>query len=539
MSEMKYLMLFEAFESDALSKMMEFLKGKTDNNSKEMFLNRIKRLMENLDIPIDKIKNENVKYLNRSQALKLRNNEPVDNLKNIYCLKFWFSIEDGFLGFTGVGNETMDFNSYLAGESGRRRRSQNRNEPFDNSDLEYIKNQLNIKTGTLTPVKNYDLQLQHGKEIVGYFSDGDGDKDRLGKGKVWRDGDYLFALQNVASGGNPEDRVNGESYRDWGFNHSWSMNSCDTPGSDHYKLHVYTPGNEPIKVEGKVDQVEELKDVKNPLEFNLPLSSSYRISDWGETSFSIILMIDDILKSNLETVTSVKKSRKSSREGATKLMSDRDIRDANIQRYLKALVAKMGITAKDTNNIQNLQKVLINNLCGDFSLFVISKDRPSLDYISEFTNNLYIMISRESLEDKEYYLTRLSDIYKSLNSDKDDYTKRYTESIDIINKCENKSLVEVFNILMKIGKDIKNYLLTQNIQTIEDLKMIYVKLKSIKSLLGEDEFKLNKGILRNIISDIQNPRDTKYYCDEYKDSDFGDDIKRANLISKYVDSLLK
>ena len=181
----------------------------------------------------------------------------------------------------------MDFNSYLAGESGRRRRSQNRNEPFDNSDLEYIKNQLNIKTGTLTPVKNYDLQLQHGKEIVGYFSDGDGDKDRLGKGKVWRDGDYLFALQNVASGGNPEDRVNGESYRDWGFNHSWSMNSCDTPGSDHYKLHVYTPGNEPIKVEGKVDQVEELKDVKNPLEFNLPLSSSYRISDWGETSFSI------------------------------------------------------------------------------------------------------------------------------------------------------------------------------------------------------------------------------------------------------------
>ena len=41
MSNMKHLMLFEAFESDALSKMMKFLSKKVSSNSKEMFKEKL------------------------------------------------------------------------------------------------------------------------------------------------------------------------------------------------------------------------------------------------------------------------------------------------------------------------------------------------------------------------------------------------------------------------------------------------------------------------------------------------------------------
>jgi len=69
MSKMKYLMLFEAFEANALSKMMAFLAKKTDSNSKERFRDKLKTLITQLDIPIDKIKDSDIKYLNRTQAL--------------------------------------------------------------------------------------------------------------------------------------------------------------------------------------------------------------------------------------------------------------------------------------------------------------------------------------------------------------------------------------------------------------------------------------------------------------------------------------
>ena len=122
MSNMKHLMLFEAFESNALSKMMKFLDKKVDTNSKERFKDKLKRLITQFDIPIDKISDKDVKYLNRNQALKLRNVDRVENYKEIYCLKFWFSMDEGYLGFTGTGNTSMNFKSYIKYNNNRNRR---------------------------------------------------------------------------------------------------------------------------------------------------------------------------------------------------------------------------------------------------------------------------------------------------------------------------------------------------------------------------------------------------------------------------------
>ena len=348
MPEMKYLMLFEAFEANALSKMMVFLTKKTDSDSKERFRNKLKTLTTNLDIPIDKIKDSDVKYLNRSQALKLKSEKESDS---IYCLKFWFSIDEGYLGFTGTGNLTMDFNRHIKG-----RRSEVKNSPFNTRELDYIKHSLDIKTGSLDPVKNYE-DIQHGQLVIGIFSGEDPiDINKLGFAKIWRDENQLYAIQDVTSGGSPENEINGQNWRSWRNSdsrlvHSWSLDSVHSPGSDHCKLHIYKSSNEPLHIVGVKKEVVEKSE--NPFDFNLPVNRGYNLTEWGNSSwsidnyksvekadFAIVLMLDDIIKSVGTKVSNVKKSREESKEGATSLMNDSEIKEANIKRYLIGLISK-------------------------------------------------------------------------------------------------------------------------------------------------------------------------------------------------------
>ena len=549
MSNMKHLMLFEAFESNALSKMMAFLAKKTDSNSKERFKDKLKRLITQFDIPIDKISDTDVKYLNRNKALKFKNVDKVENDKGIYCLKFWFSMDEGYLGFTGTGNVTMDFNEYISG-SRRRSSSSDKNSPFTNRELDYIKNRLDIKTGSLEPVKNYE-NIQHGQLVMGIFSDDDDNLDRLGVAKIWRDENHLFAIQDVASGGSSDNEINGVSWRDWGYRYSWSLDSVYSPGSDHCKLHIYTPSDEPIHIVGTKEEVEEV-EIKSPLDFNLPLNSSYGLREWGDTSwsiddytlveksdFSIILMLDDILKSVKTPVNKIKSNREESREGATKLMSDSQIKKANIERYLTAIVGKMGID-RDIKELQNLQKLVIKSVCGDLAFISIYKGRPGFDSLDSMSGYIYDMM-RSDGNDKDYYLSSIISSFKSLNSYSEEYTKQYNESLKEVNNSDIEPLKEIFKIFIEIGKKIKNYLLSQNIQTIEDLGMVMVKLRSIRNLASERGFSF--GYTRNILNEFHYTNDVRYYineCDnDRRRNEVLEDIKKAKQIERYIDSLLR
>ena len=541
MSEMKYLMLFEAFEANALSKMMAFLAKKTDSNSKERFRDKLKTLITQLDIPIDKIKNENVKYLNRAQALKLKSEKDSDS---IYCLKFWFSIDEGYLGFTGTSNLTMDFNEYISGK----RNSEGKNSPFANRELNYIKNDLDIKTGSLEPVKNYE-NLQHGQLVIGIFSDDEDNLQRLGVAKIWRNDNQLYAIQDVTSGGSPDNDINGVSWRDWGYDYSWSLDSVYSPGSDHCKLHIYTPSNEPLHLVGDKKEVEEVK-VENPFNYNLPVNRHYSLTEWGDTSwsidgyksvekadFAIVLMVDDIIKSVETKVGDVRKSREESKEGATSLMSDSEIKEANIKRYLLGLISKMGITL-DTSNLQNLQKLVIKAVCDEFAFISIYKERPDFDNLNQISRDIYNMMDVESESDKKYYLERATSYYQSLSSNSDDYKKNYVESLEVIKKSDNVQIKEFFDVAMRMGDKIKKYLLSQNIQSIEDLRMIIIKLRSIKTISRENEFNFS-GFVKNILDEFHYKSDIEYYIREYGDRDISKELTRIKHLERYVDSLLR
>ena len=549
MSDMKHLMLFEAFEANTLSKMMTFLGKKVDTNSKEKFRNKLKELISNFDIPIDKIVDKDVKYLNRSQALKLKNEESSES--SLYCLKFWFSMDEGFLGYTGTGNKTMYFNK-------RRKISSDKNEPFNDSEFNYIKNNLDIKNGKLTPLKDYG-DLQHGQLVIGVFADYADYEDyesRIGLAKIWRNDNRIYAIQSVAEGDYPDGNVNGQSWSDWRsgsqFRYSWTLGKINSPSSDHFKLHIYTPSDEPLRIEGVKKEEEEVK-VSSPFDFNLPLNSRYELREWGETSYSIdeytfveksdfaiVLMIDDILKSVEKKVSKLRTDREESREGASRLMSDEKIKNTNIERYLLALITKMGIES-DVKELKNLQKIVLKSVCDDFAFISIYKGRPGFDGLNSITRDIYNMMKVEDKSDKEYYLKSIINRFKSLNSSSEDYIRSYMQGLKIINDSNIEPIKELFKIIMGIGKKIKDYLLSQNIQTLEDLRMVMAKLKSINILVGDDEFSFN-SYTRSILNEFHYDNDVKYYMNDYnerKEPQILEDIKKAKHIERYVDSLLR
>ena len=70
---MRYLKLFEAFESETISKVMKFVNSKIGRNDKARFRRSLIDVLKSFNIPIDKIKESNVSYLNKSKALKIKN----------------------------------------------------------------------------------------------------------------------------------------------------------------------------------------------------------------------------------------------------------------------------------------------------------------------------------------------------------------------------------------------------------------------------------------------------------------------------------
>ena len=175
---MKYIKLYEAFESEAITNTIKFLTKKIGQKNTDSFFDDIKRLMLQYDIPISRIKENYLEYIRVSKAIKIKNNEPVNNNWNIYCIKYWFSVEKGFLGKTCTGNLTTPYvkieNDYSY-----------KNKNFDEDQLYYIKNNLGINKGKLSSVLDYK-SLKTGDDVLVVLGDSSS-SNRVAIGKVFID----------------------------------------------------------------------------------------------------------------------------------------------------------------------------------------------------------------------------------------------------------------------------------------------------------------------------------------------------------------
>lgn len=494
---MKHIMMYEAFASKTISKTLSFLGSEININQKKKFLAILNNIRTKYDLPIDLIDDKWMSYLTKKNALLLRNKESVTNDKEIAYLKFWFSLENGYLGYTGVGNKTF------SKDSGKK------NAKFTASELKYIidNNILDDYRGKLIPINI--SEVKHLDPCVLYCSNSI-DEDYLTKATIWIEDDKVYAIQDRFDGSAPD--YNSDVWRRFG-RRSWALGTFTRYGNDSAKLHKYIKDDKPLRVVTSLGEEAELED---PLDFNLPLDSSGRLTYWGNQSsidneqriekadFAIVLNFDEMVNS-VNKVSTKKTYRKESKVGATSLLSNEDIRKVNIDRYIGGVLKGLGLS-DNLITLNNLQKVILMKLQGDLGLISCIYGKSLEDFLSSLSE--FIRVSNESGYSSDTIKRKYDELLREFKSiynhslkvrpliikNISDIIKYYEdESNDDLDARINPRL-EILEILKKtfdIGRKITDNVSNMKIDNLTDLKIIHHKIKSIRNIAGdESEFEI-------------------------------------------------
>ena len=538
---MKYLKFYEAFKSKGISNTLKFLREKVGKKTSDDFISSLKDFMNGVDFPIDQLSDSNIKYLSAKKAIQLRCESPVYNEKDIWVIKYWFSIEKGFLGYTATGNkEEKEIESSDNNNNGLRDTVS-----FTDRDIQYIKDRI-TPTGEIWKVLDYK-KLQTGDTVIGEFD------SSIGIAKIFvdiNDRRRTYVIQSVASG-STIDNNDFRNYTQYGDRTWWIYDSSEM-GSDHRKLHYWRPSSDELHyIEQPKEEEEKTEEEKteNPLVWNLPLTSRFTFSRWGRGSsigstndienadFSLVFYFDELINTkingnNFEIPSETKKQRKSEKEGATKLMSDVQIKKMNIERYIQKITANLNIS--DTE-FSELNKIVNKHLAQEFSYLSIYINKPDWSDLSDFCDYLYQVIDGR---DKEYYIDRVKELYKRRTENYYNHLLRYQEVKTII--IGNTELKKTFDELYKLGNTIYQYFNKMEIKSIDDLWLVKRKISSLYEYMRMDRNQLDYKA-REVVNSIRYISDVEHYYLQYKDSyskqDHNIDVQKIKRIENFLKSL--
>jgi len=555
---MKYLKLYEGFESDRISAILSFLDKKIKNeyNTQE-FLKILKKIADRFDFPLSTLSDKEIQYLPVNKALAVGKGEEAMNPSGTYCIKYWFSLEKGYLCSTGTGNKTMNYNKYNAYGS----YSMGNGEGLVQSHLAYLVREYNIG-GIVTPTRLEDLNT--GDKVVMVCDEGfNGDPSYLTYGEIYvdnRGGDaqYYF-YQNKYEGSDPGttryDIQLPTRYNLYGGNaayqYAWSLGSVESENSDHCMLNKVLIDEKPLRF--KDEDLDKIKTTQESVwDFNLPLDGT-TLEEWNtrknqtldkinkEANFAIVLFLDDIIIKNVDDTTSdIIKRRKSTKKGALALMKPDDIRKENVDRYLTTLFIKLGI-AKDKQEFKNLNSVVLSSIIGDYFIIALYNSSAYVDRLSDFITYLYRLMSET---DNTYNFEKTYDLFKTIKKRRLKQTNAYSNGIKIVKEIDDRHgerMSVVIDKVVKIGSNLSTSVKSRNIETIEDLKSVQVRLSSLYELAQDDIFFLSrpiKDILTNLDSDTS---DLKRIMSRlrYSDEDYKKDIKKLDNLERIVKDFLR
>ena len=512
----KHILLYEAFSAKSISKTIDFIGKKVnDKHAKSTFLDYLRTISNRFDLPFDNIDDSYFEYLGKKDAVLVRNKTEVNNPDGIFCLKFWFSIDKGFIGYTYTGN-VIEEEKMSSGQS------------LDKDELRH----LNITTGKVQTLKKLS-DIKTGDIVVGYFSD-DFDTDRLGRATVFVDrNEKVFAIQDFADGSTPaadESDWNKYGKYAWSIGNRLTIDDRGSIADDNNKLSLYIDDGSDLTVDGVPTDNQKEKKL-DPMWYNLPMygktprrwgrsSDSIGTDDLKGVDFAIIFYYDEFTKSQVKRPSEKRSYRKETKKGAVALMSQDEIRHANIERYTLAICNSFGLSETEITP-RNLQKIVAKMLNGQGSLYnLMNNDIPDQIY------RLYKQLISFS-EDYESYKSRGNDMTESmkdrLRSRYADVTKRIKDIYmdtqiqrqiksfeDIRKKLESKDMTELYNKISSLAMCISSRISEMKIDSIDDLIQIRYRLRAIVNILHDDHIGL-KSSLRYYIDNCYWPSDAIEY----------------------------
>lgn len=492
MRNLKYIKLFEAFESDQLNKTMKFVK-KTD---RPKLLNAIKSIAKSIDAPISALSDEFFQYLPYKKAIALKSSSDkeecpscegvgrvskawgtgtrmvkcttcngtgtVDTKPKLKYFKFWFDADGSFVGTTVIDGRyhlnKSDANSLVKKDI---------TEDMRTLSVPEIKSKYKIVNGVTTIyVENVNRQR----------------KSCLGKAFIDRDGDFYVVNSSVDT---PRAMPKGRKYREYG-NYAVDViqsardpiNGADTP----FRIYLTSETEEKEDIfwnapvaffsNGTWSIVEEmfkgfLKDAHFAIVFDYD-SFAYGGKDWNPVSIT-------------------KGDREDARKGAVALMSNDDIKKANIDRYIKTL------TSVDLGEgISKLVRKVPKIFGGDLALYYICGDK-NFSRFRNMLNDVYKFMSADSDEEKAAINRRLSDRVQDTFEDSKEIDERLVRRIANARKEfeGNQALTRIIDKLEEMSKRINQKLLKGNIETVQDMEIMLMKAGGIRDAMKSDRFEID------------------------------------------------
>lgn len=409
--ELKYLKIFEAFESIKLSKTLNYIK---DPKSKNTFMELLKTIANQMDLPLSKYSDEYFQYLPFNKALSLNftiGDEPCDATS-----------EQSYPGF-GVPGASCD-KGMVDRKWGRSVRKAKCT----------VCNGTGIKKKSVYPIKWL---------------------------KFWfdKDGKYIT-----------------------------------TTGTDGQVRNQASAESKILKIGS---EEEDLDDKVDPYTWNAPVNVRYSSLSLTNDSnveklisnahFALVLNYLDIKASEFKTKSEISQEREQSKKGASAFISDQEVREKNIQRYIDEISKRLSIP----NDIKELGKTVQRFMGGPYLGIYILRSRNVSEF-SSFVEYFYkFMTLPEGDSDKEYYLSRALEYFRHVVDKNLKFNSELTMSIkeirNMIRKDDRQELDPVLDDLLELNRIIINKFQNFEYETLEDLEIFLEKIQSIRKVYRDSE----------------------------------------------------
>lgn len=502
MRQLKYLKLFEAFESVKLTKILGYI----NSESKQRFINTLEKLARSYDFPLSQFSDDMFEYLPFKKALNVKFEPKDEPCKMTSKTAFRQHGIEGEVCKSGKlarmwGERTRIVDCPHCGGSGK--------EPqqpevkiikfWFSSDGKFI-TQTGVD-GVLRSVASKSKSLQKYKVVSTLLPDSNGvrtlrslphltkvtisahDRDPDVIATIFQSGGEVFCIQDRFDGGSP----NGSAWRSYG-RYSWNVS-----GGDFNRICVLKE-----KEEGDDD---DDKDVIDPYEWNVGLNQYFKSytgtnveSTIKDAHFALVLDLNKLKSGEYQRRSEIKDEREELKSGSRLVVSDDDVRKQNIERYLTQIALKADIIG-DVSNIKNL---VSRGVGGRWSMFVLESASRYQNYFGSISELYYDMMSTEDESNKEYCINQINNRIKDLYKRAADRTTRITKNLETVKKIlksdseetENKYL-PIVESLERISQKFYTRLMSGEFNTIEDLEIARQKMISLSNFFSNSTYGLD------------------------------------------------
>jgi len=484
--------LFEAFDSSKLSKIIRYI---NDRESKNKFLDLLKKVTDSLDFPMSNLSDDYFQYLPYRKALSLT----VDSSELQDCTA---SSQDSYPDHSVPDNFCESGYVLRTWGKGVRKAPCLRcsgTGKLKNSGIKWLKFWFNQNgeftcwTGTdgtkIEGIDKYKEKAINHRELRGLPT---GTKVKIQiRGRwltatIYQHSGNTFAIHDepVCSGG-----FSGQDWKRYG-RYSWNVSGIREYGECFVLSKLPLDSNDPILLNKEVT-----------MEYGkILLSDNFDDRELNKSHFALILDFGKLRELTFKKKSEIKKERELSKSGSISFISDEEIKRQNFHRYLTQIFNK----SKLSTDISDISKFMVRIMGGKylgFHIFDSNKIRPLNNFIElvfHYINASELFLqdennfdNKKAVEDLEkailvYVKSTTSNMYED-NSVIDKKIKELrTSLVQSKNSVGIKVLDLILNLNNKIFEKFKNY----EYETLEDLLLVQSKYKLVKEHFLNPRFKI-------------------------------------------------